>query len=111
VEPVAAPGKPYHLLSQQLLAQMLQHKGVSRGSWDAGLETFLAEAQLDRSAGDEVLSLLEARELVAADSGVYWFTATGERRHTAQAQRTHGDHGRGCGLCWARPSRRADHDL
>jgi ATP-dependent Lhr-like helicase len=80
VEPVAAPGKPYHLLSQQLLAQMLQHKGVSRSSWDAGLETFLAEAQLDRSAGDEVLSLLEARELVAADAGVYWFTATGERR-------------------------------
>jgi ATP-dependent Lhr-like helicase len=80
VEPVIAPGRPNHLLSQQLLAQMLQHKGVSRASWMSGLETFIQQAGLDVDAGDEVLSLLEARGLVASDGGVYWFTAEGERR-------------------------------
>lgn len=41
VEPVVPPGKPYHLLAQQVLAQILQHKGVSKSSWRIGVETFL----------------------------------------------------------------------
>jgi ATP-dependent Lhr-like helicase len=80
VEPVVPPGKPYHLLAQQVLAQILQHKGVSKSSWRIGVETFLSQTGLDAVAGDEVLSLLEARALLAQDSGVYWFTEEGEKR-------------------------------
>lgn len=80
VEPVVPPGKPYHLLAQQVLAQILQHKGVSKSSWRIGVETFLSQAGLDAVAGDEVLALLEARALLAQDSGVYWFTEEGEKR-------------------------------
>jgi ATP-dependent helicase Lhr and Lhr-like helicase len=58
VEPVVPPGKPYHLLAQQVLAQILQHKGVSKSSWRIGVETFLSQAGLDAMAGDEVLALL-----------------------------------------------------
>ncbi len=80
VEPVVPPAKPYHLLAQQVLAQMLQHKGVSKASWRVGVETFVSQAGLDAVAGDEVLALLEERALLAQDSGVYWFTAEGEKR-------------------------------
>jgi ATP-dependent Lhr-like helicase len=80
VEPVVPPGKPYHLLAQQVLAQILQHKGVSKSSWRIGVETFLSQAGLDALAGDEVLALLESRALLAQDSGVYWFTEEGEKR-------------------------------
>lgn len=80
VEPVVPPGRPYHLLAQQVLAQMLQHKGVSKSSWRNGVETFIAQSGVDSSAGDEVLALLEGRGLVAQDSGIYWFTEQGEKR-------------------------------
>jgi ATP-dependent Lhr-like helicase len=80
VEPVLPPGKPYHLLAQQVLAQILQHKGVSRASWRDGVDTFLAQAGLDAAAGDEVLALLEGRALLAQDNGIYWFTEDGEKR-------------------------------
>ena len=79
VEPIEPPAKPYHLLSQQVLAQILQHKGVSRTSWRRGLESFIGKAGLRAEAGDETLDLLEQRGLVAADGGIYWFTQTGER--------------------------------
>jgi ATP-dependent Lhr-like helicase len=80
VEPVVPPGRPYHLLAQQVLAQILQHKGVSRASWRSGLETFLQQSGLDPRAGEEVLELLEQRALLAQDHGVHWFTEEGERR-------------------------------
>ena len=80
VEPVVPPGKPYHLLAQQVLAQILQHKGVSRASWSDGLEVFIKQSGLARVAGDEVLELLESRALIAQDAGVYWFTAEGEKK-------------------------------
>lgn len=80
VEPVVPPGKPYHLLAQQVLAQILQHKGVSRASWSDGLEVFIQQSGLARVAGDEVLELLESRALIAQDAGVYWFTAEGEKK-------------------------------
>ena len=80
VEPVLPPGKPYHLLAQQVLAQILQHKGVSKVSWRDGVETFLGQARLDAAAGDEVLALLEGRALLAQDNGIFWFTEEGEKR-------------------------------
>jgi ATP-dependent Lhr-like helicase len=80
VEPVVPPGRPYHLLAQQVLAQILQHQGVSRASWRDGLETFLAQSGLDAAAGGEVLDLLGSRGLLAHDQGVFWFTPEGERR-------------------------------
>jgi ATP-dependent Lhr-like helicase len=80
VEPVVPPGKPYHLLAQQVLAQILQHKGVSKASWRDGVETFVTQAGLDAIAGDEVLALLEERALLAQDGGIYWFTEEGETR-------------------------------
>jgi ATP-dependent Lhr-like helicase len=80
VEPVVPPGRPYHLLAQQVLAQILQHKGVSRASWSDGLDVFIKQAGLARVAGDEVLELLESRALIAQDAGVYWFTAEGEKK-------------------------------
>lgn len=79
VEPIEPPAKPYHLLSQQVLAQILQHKGVSRTSWRVGLDSFIAKAGLNAEAGDETLDLLEQRSLLAADGGIYWFTQEGER--------------------------------
>lgn len=80
VEPVVPPGKPYHLLAQQVLAQILQHKGVSLSSWSIGLETFLGQSGLAADAGEEVLRLLEERSLLAQDGGTFWFTADGERK-------------------------------
>lgn len=80
VEPVIPPGKPYHLLAQQVLAQILQHKGVSMSSWRSGLETFVSQAKLDAAAGAEVLELLESREQLAQDNGIYWFTEKGEKQ-------------------------------
>jgi ATP-dependent Lhr-like helicase len=80
VEPVVPPGKPYHLLAQQLLAQILQHKGVSRVSWRDGLESFIEQAALSEAAGEEVLDLLEQKGLLQQESGIYWFTADGEKK-------------------------------
>jgi ATP-dependent Lhr-like helicase len=79
VEPVIAPRRPYHLLSQQVLAQILQHKGVTKSTWLKGQETFISQSGLDAAAGNEVLELLEARRLLAQDAGVYWFTKEGEQ--------------------------------
>lgn len=49
VEPVVPPARPYHLLAQQILAQILQHKGVSEVSWSDGLDTFINQSALDRA--------------------------------------------------------------
>jgi ATP-dependent Lhr-like helicase len=80
VEPVVPPGRPYHLLAQQVLAQILQHKGVSTASWSDGLDVFIKQAGLERIAGEEVLELLESRALIAQDGGVFWFTTEGEKK-------------------------------
>jgi ATP-dependent Lhr-like helicase len=80
VEPVVPPGRPYHLLAQQVLAQILQHQGVSRVTWRDGLDTFLSQSGLDPSSGGEVLELLVSRQLLAEDHGIHWFTEQGERR-------------------------------
>ena len=79
IEPVVPPARPYHLLAQQILAQILQHKGVSEVSWSDGLETFITQSALDRAAGNEVLALLTQRGLLAQDNGIYWFTKEGEK--------------------------------
>ena len=79
VEPVVPPARPYHLLAQQILAQILQHKGVSEVSWSDGLETFITQSVLDRAVGNEVLALLTQRGLLAQDNGIYWFTKEGEK--------------------------------
>lgn len=79
VEAVVPPPKPYHLLAQQILAQILQNKGTSTSSWSRGLGAFLEASNLDPDAGTEILELLHHRKLLALDEGVYWFTKEGER--------------------------------
>ena len=33
VEPVAAPPKPFHILAQQLMALVLQERGIGQQAW------------------------------------------------------------------------------
>lgn len=78
VEPVAAPPKPFHILAQQLMALVLQERGIGQHGWFDWVKDVPAFAEMDAvKIADLVQNLLAAR-ILWSDNGILSFAPEGE---------------------------------
>lgn len=83
VEPVTGPPKPYHLLSQQLLAYVLQEGSIARSRWSEVVGRLPVFAELvDNGLGLRILDhLVEAGMLFDDGSGILSMGPAAERSY------------------------------
>lgn len=81
VEPVAAPPKPYHILAQQLMALVLQERGVGRSEWFDWVAGVPGFAALDRHAVAALADFMLATGVLWSDGGVLSFAPEGEAKY------------------------------
>lgn len=78
VEPVVAPPKPFHILAQQLMALVLQERGIGQHGWLEWVADVPSFAEMDPAKiGDLVQYLLTAR-ILWSDNGILSFAPEGE---------------------------------
>ena len=81
VEPVNAPPKPYHILAQQLMALVLQERGIGRRSFLEWLLDVPAFAAMPHERVCELVDHLILAGTLFDDSGVLSFGAKGEAEY------------------------------
>lgn len=81
VEPILPPPFPVHLLAQQLMALVLQQRGLGVGEWEQGLSVFLRQAGLEQSQGHEVLRYLITRGILVVEDGLVYFDELGRQTY------------------------------
>jgi ATP-dependent helicase Lhr and Lhr-like helicase len=78
VEPVNPPEKPYHILAQQLMALILQERGVGQSEWFRWIDAVPAFRQMDPAAVMALVrSMLDAK-IIWSDDGILSFAPEGE---------------------------------
>lgn len=78
VEPVLAPPCPYHILAQQLMALILQERGIGRSQWFPWVENVSGFAQMPRERVAELVEYMVGKGLLWSDDGVLAFAPEGE---------------------------------
>jgi ATP-dependent Lhr-like helicase len=81
VEPVAAPPKPYHILAQQLMALVLQERGIGRSEWFDWVESVPGFAAMDRKAVTDLVDFMLSLGVLWSDDGVLSFAPEGEAKY------------------------------
>ena len=79
VEPVAAPPKPYHILSQQLMALILQEGGVGRNDWFEWVRAVPAFAAIPPTIIVELVESMLTKGILWDDEGILGFAPEGEK--------------------------------
>ncbi len=79
VEPVLPPPEPYHILAQQLMALLLQERGVGRHDWLGWFDQVAAFARMPAERIDEVVAWMLTEEILFEDEGLLWFGHKGEK--------------------------------
>ncbi len=78
VEPVLPPPEPYHILAQQLMALLLQERGIGRHDWRDWLERVPAFARMLGEQIDEMVAWMLAEGILFEEEGLLWFGRKGE---------------------------------
>ena len=78
VEPVKAPPLPYHILAQQLMALILQERGIGKSQWFSWIARVPGFAQMLPERVDELVDTMIAKGILWSDSGVLAFAPEGE---------------------------------
>jgi ATP-dependent Lhr-like helicase len=81
VEPVHAPPKPYHILAQQLLALVLQERGIGQRAWFEWIADVPAFTQMDPATVEEVVKHLLVTGILWRDHGILAFGREGEAEY------------------------------
>ncbi len=81
VEPVAAPPKPYHILAQQLMALVLQERGVGRSEWFDWLATVPGYTGMSGQAVSDLVDFMLRSGILWSDNGVLSFAPEGEAKY------------------------------
>ena len=81
VEPVVAPPKPYHILAQQLMALVLQERGVGRSEWFDWVATVPGFAEMDRETVSDIVDHMLRSGVLWSDEGVLSFAPEGEAKY------------------------------
>jgi ATP-dependent helicase Lhr and Lhr-like helicase len=81
VEPVVAPPKPFHILAQQLMAIVLQERGVGRSEWFDWVATVPGFAEMDRQAVSDLVDFMLGSGILWSDNGVLSFAPEGEAKY------------------------------
>ena len=78
VEPVNAPAKPLHILAQQIMALILQEKGIGKSSIMEWLKDVPAFHEVNQHDLDQLLDYLIGRGILWSDEGLLHFAKAGE---------------------------------
>jgi ATP-dependent Lhr-like helicase len=81
VEPVVAPPKPFHILAQQLMALVLQERGVGRSQWFDWVATVPSFAEMDRQAVSDLVHFMLHSGILWAGNGLLSFAPEGESKY------------------------------
>ena len=78
VEPVQAPPCPYHILAQQLMALILQERGVGKSQWFSWIERVPGFAQMPPERVAELVEFMIGKGILWSDNGILAFAPEGE---------------------------------
>ncbi len=78
VEPVVPPPKPYHILAQQLMALVLQERGIGQQGWFEWVSSVSAFADMNRAKIADLVQYLLASRILWSDNGILSFAPEGE---------------------------------
>jgi ATP-dependent helicase Lhr and Lhr-like helicase len=78
VEPVHPPEKPYHILAQQLMALILQERGIGQSEWFRWVDAVPAFQQMDPAAVTSLVNAMLQAKIVWRDDGIMYFAPEGE---------------------------------
>jgi len=81
VEPVHAPPKPFHILAQQLLALVLQERGIGQRAWFEWVSDVPAFAHMDPARVEEVVQHLLVTAILWSDNGILSLGPEGEAEY------------------------------
>jgi ATP-dependent helicase Lhr and Lhr-like helicase len=78
VEPVIPPTLPVHVLAQQIMALMLQERGIAPHRIVEWLDASPGLSALAKSHGGEIVEHMVAAGIAAENDGMLWFAERGE---------------------------------
>ena len=78
VEPVQAPPCPYHILAQQLMALILQERGIGLSQWFQWVESVPGFADMTVERIAELVEYMVAKNILWSDNGILAFAPEGE---------------------------------
>lgn len=80
VEPVVPPVEPYHIFAQQVMALVLQERGIGRRTWREWIGDMPGFSQLDSGELAGIIEHMVDSEILFEDDGILSFGTEGERR-------------------------------
>ncbi len=78
VEPVQAPPFPFHILAQQLMALVLQERGIGKSRWFSWVESVPGFAEMAPERIAELVEVMLAKGILWSDDGILAFAPEGE---------------------------------
>ena len=78
VEPVKAPPQPYHILAQQLMALILQERGIGRSEWRKWVEMVPAFSEMSVENVSSLIDFMVSKRILWSDNGILAFAPEGE---------------------------------
>jgi ATP-dependent Lhr-like helicase len=78
VEPILPPPEPYHILAQQLLALLLQERGLGRSDWAAWLGRVPAFTAMSADHVTQVVDWMLGEGILYDEAGLLWLGHKGE---------------------------------
>jgi ATP-dependent helicase Lhr and Lhr-like helicase len=78
VEPVQAPPCPYHILAQQLMALILQERGIGKSQWFSWVAAVPAFSQMPTERVAALVEYMIAKLILWDDNGIISFAPEGE---------------------------------
>lgn len=84
VEPVIAPPKPFHIAAQQLMALVLQERGIGQRAWFEWVADVPAFAAMESEKLSSLVEHLIATGILWSDNGLLSFGPDGEAQYGRQ---------------------------
>ncbi len=81
VEPIEPPAEPYHVLAQQLMALVLQERGIGRQTWREWIRRVPAFADMPPERIDAVVDWMLHHEMLWEEDGILGIGRAGEARY------------------------------
>lgn len=78
VEPVHPPPKPYHILAQQLMALILQERGIGQSEWFHWVETVPGFKEMEPATVTALVRAMVDAKIAWSDNGILSFAPEGE---------------------------------
>ncbi len=78
VEPVNPPKNTFNILAQQLMALILQEKGIGRHDWFKWVQAVPTFAGMNRREIDSMVSWMLANDVIAEDQDILFISKKGE---------------------------------